>query len=503
MCTKRKLLLNLLLAGVLFTSCGLFKLAPAPKVSFNLDDAEALAGREKGSARTASGERAATDNSGGSLLVKIMEDGTLESAMSCKVSDIFGFSKEDKERMTKWGKLTDVYLPPKDSNCSDVYLLFDEPTRFPIETSKFNVGYWNLSRLLCIHEDGTWTDLLYDSPMFNDYYPIDSNKYIQIAEDGTLFVLYRDSIYQQFFINKYDPATRSVSEICRFGKATPLVDGTEDWLEDEWKNNHVEVDKLRISQDIKWAYIQIYKAGKRYIHVVSIDDPSKSYDIVLDDTAGEQKTAAPCWDYDEKTNKLYYLQIERDQSDLSIITKQTVYKADCEGKNPEVFAELLASKDYQALSVMDNGAVWLKYEKINDYDDSDDFVIFEDVKNGNNIEFIEPKGVPYFYCGNNYVVKDDAIYSCYGGGNYNNQYNLYEKSLLFRVSVKDNTVIDYTDIIPEKINIMIISWSVGDTKLYITGESNGEPANYAINLDGSSYEKIAEGQVFTCIGSLK
>ena len=56
----------------------------------------------------------------------------------------------------------------------------------------------------------------------------------------------------------------------------------------------------------------------------------------------------------------------------------------------------------------------------------------------------------------------------------------------------------------EKNNIAVTNWSVGDSKLYIVGWSGDEPVNYEINLDGSGDpKKLAEGQVLTCIGSLR
>ncbi|MBR5401418.1 MAG: pilus assembly protein N-terminal domain-containing protein [Treponema sp.] len=80
----------------------------------------------------------------------------------------------------------------------------------------------------------------------------------------------------------------------------------------------------------------------------------------------------------------------------------------------------------------------------------------------------------------------------------------YDKNELFRVSVSNGSVIKYTDKLSEKNNIMITGWNVGDSKLYIAGRSNGKAANYEINLNGTGTpKKVAEGQVFTCIGSLK
>lgn len=75
---------------------------------------------------------------------------------------------------------------------------------------------------------------------------------------------------------------------------------------------------------------------------------------------------------------------------------------------------------------------------------------------------------------------------------------------IIRVSIPDGEYIKYSANLDEGQDIMIKSWNVGESKIYITGESNGEPANYAIDIDGNSpAQQIGEGYVFTCIGSLK
>ena len=505
MFSKKFLFLSFVVAGVLVTGCRKEpKITPAPKVSFNISGADALGGRKKNSARSASGARAA-DNSGDSALVKIMEDGTLESALNCKITTIEGLPQADMDRMTQWGKLTDVFLPPKDSNCSDVYLLFDNPTWFPAEYEPNHVGHWSLSNLLCIHEDNTWTDLMYDSPWDLQIFPIDSKKNIQIAEDGSLCVLYREGGGWEYYIRKYDPATKTVKEICRFGRSAPLVEETVGWTNEDWLKNYIFINKMEISKDGKWAYIQIIKTDIEYIHVVSIDEPSNSVDIILDATDSETGMRYSCWDYDEITNALYYLKIQRDENDSSKITKQAVCKVDCDGKNPVEVAALETINQYMALTAMNDESVWIKYEEFLSAADgnTNSTVIFENVKTGEKKEVLLPTAQYSYYCGDNYIVKGDYIYSCYGTGDHDLDTQAYKTNVLFSFSVKDKSVLSYTDSIPEKTDIAIATWNVGEEKLYISGKSNEEPVNYAINLDGSASEKIAEGQVFTCIGSLK
>ncbi|MBR5401417.1 MAG: hypothetical protein IK102_06330 [Treponema sp.] len=428
MLNKNLLLISLLVVGVVLTGCGKKKSAPAPTVSFNISGADALGGRDINPARYASGARAAADNSNGSALVKIMQDGTLESALSANVSEIDGLPADYAQRMTHYAKLTDIFLPPKNSGCSDVFLLFDGETHFPSEyqDKPGNVGYWSLSQLLCIHSDNTWTDIMYDDPMGLEVYPMDTKKNIQIADDGSLFLLFRDGGGWEYYIRKYNPATKTVSELCRFGRSAPLDEEIVGWTDDDWQSNHINIDRLEISKDGKWAYIQIRKDKKNYIHVVSVDDPTNCTDIVLDENNTEYGLAYPCWDFDKEANQLYYVKIERYANNESghaagTIDKRIVYKADYNGKNPEKFKELSDSY-FDALMVVAKDKVWMLYYDLDttEYPKYTQTIRFLDVT-GQNEKLVA--SVPLTesdraYCcgfnGDGYTIKDGYVYMCYG-----------------------------------------------------------------------------------------
>ena len=509
MLRKNLLLLGLLVVGVLFTGCPkeaeepeepeyVFEPAPLPKVSFNISNAKALGGRDASSSRAVSGARAATDNSNGSILVKIMEDGTLESALSCQVSDIENFSEEEKLGMTHYAKLTDVFLPPKDSDCNDVYLLFDGQTYFPAQEQEepYFIDYWCLSQLICIHDDNSWTDILYDDPINSPIYPIDSKKNIQVASDGSLFILFREAGGWEHYIRKYDPKTKTVSELCRFGRPAPLTEEIENLTDEELLKTDVKVKKLKVSKDGKWAYIQVFTFDKNYIHVISTEDPSVFTDIEVGST--------PCWDYDEESNQLYYL------SDKESTTK--LYKVDYNGQNEKLLKEkILYCND---LMVVAKDTIWLRnyesdgtpgtmvcfYEiKINN-DQASDPVEVKSAK-------VQEGDIVGYNCQEYYIIKDNAVYLWYAADRFNYQpYELcYKYNEIIRFPFTDDPVVLYRDILPEQNNIIMSSWNVGNEKLYITGwDHDDKPVNYAINLDGTGEaEPVAEGQVFTCIGSLK
>lgn len=500
MCKNKFVLLTLVVAGFLFTGCEwFFKGGNPPKISFNISDAEALGGTDSNTNRTASGARAA-DASKNSTLLKILEDGSLESAFSCEISDIADLEEERKKRMTHYGKLIDVFLPPKDSACTDVYLRFDEPTVFPVRdpNNKMHIVHWALSNLLCIHEDGTWTDILYDSPWDSEFMPIDSKRNIQITEDGSLFVLFREGAGWEYYIRKYDAPTKSVKEICRFGRTAPLMEETENWTDEEWQASDVYVRKMKISKDAKWAYIQVSQSQRKgYLHVVSLEDPSVFTDIVLDSTK-ELPIQPLYWDYDAIENKLYYLQITRDDSEAEDETSHIIYKADSDGKNPEIYKE---ECDFcSALFAVGKDTVLLNYGQASTSGYHDE--VYIDAKTGEEAARIQLKD--YMTSFDNYIIKDNAIYVCYEGGSYDYDLQCYEKNEIVRLSTEDGTVINYTDKLQERENIKVTSWSVGDSKLYITGLYEGNPISYGMNIDGiGTPQKVAEGQVFTCIGSLK
>ena len=522
MLNKKLLLISLLVVGVVLTSWGKKKSAPAPTVSFNISGADALGGRDINPARFASGARAAADNSNGSALVKIMQDGTLESALSANVSEIDGLPADYAQKMTHYSKLTDIFLPPKNSGCSDVFLLFDGETHFPSEyqDNPGNVGYWSLSQLLCIHNDNTWTDIMYDDPMGLEVYPMDTKKNIQIADDGSLFLLFRDGGGWEYYIRKYNPATKTVSELCRFGRSAPLDEEIVGWTDDDWQSNHINIDRLEISKDGKWAYIQIRKDKKNYIHVVSVDDPTNCTDIVLDENNTEYGLAYPCWDFDKEANQLYYVKIERYANNESgpaagTVKNRTIYTVDYKGKNPKLFKKLEEeiNTSYDALMVVAKDKVWMicKYVDCTNLNETVKFLnITKDKDEEEPVTSVPltPTEGSYScgYFGDDYTIKDGYVYMCYGNGDYYHEDDStgYDKNELFRVSVSNHSVIKYTDKLSEKNNIMITGWNVGDSKLYIAGRSNGKAANYEINLNGTGTpKKVAEGQVFTCIGSLK
>ena len=502
MLRKNLLLLSLFLAGLVFTSCGdKVKAAPPPEVSFNITDASVIAGKEVDPEKFAFAARDA-DDINNTALVKIMEDGTLKSAMNCKVYSILDFAYEEQKKRTKWAKLTDVFLPPKDSGCSDVYLLFDGETRFPAEyqDNPGNIGSWTLSQLICIHGDNTWTDILYDSHWGQDCVRMENKKCIQIASDGSLYVLFRDALCSEFYLRKYDVTTKKVTELCRFGRAAPLVSETENWTLEDWEKNRTYIQKIRISKDGKWAYIEIEQGERVYLHVVSTDDPLNFKDIELNEGA-RPGCFLPAWDYDEESDQIYYLQ---PNNEIEGLVPNDVWKTNCDGSKCEFYKRFFAEDHCDALMVVAKDTVWARYEKPNA--NNDEIICFKNIATDKvtasfTLPNLQNTG---FYCGDeDCIVKDNAIYLCYGAFE-GDQYEYYDMNEIFRVSVTDGSVIDYSDMLSEKYHIMVIGWSVSDSKLYITGKSNDQPANYAINLDGTGTpQRIGEGQIFTCIGGLK
>lgn len=487
--------LSLVAAGFLFTGCQWFqKVGNPPKVSFNFSEAEAVGGRNINAERSASGDRA-VDHSNRSALVKIMEDGNLESAISFTLPDTSNLSEANRRKTPKYGKLKEVFLPPEDSGCTDVYLLFDFPTYFITEDPERpgHAEHWGLSSFICIHEDNSWTDILYDSPWGVTVYNIDSKQNIHVTPDGTLYVLFNAGGWE-YHIRKYDPKTRKSSEFCSFGRRSPLIEETDSWTLEDWENNRIDVNVMKLSKDLKWAYIQIEKSGKQYIHAVSMDNPKISYDKILGNGSD-----LCCWDYEEKSDKLYYLVREKDSDNAIVSTK--VYKSDSDGQNEELVKDL-GVRDCDSLFAVTEDTVWIKYRSLDSGDNEN--AVIENLATGEIVASIPlPSDSRYYDCRQNFVVKDDALYFCYSA-NHDFEKECDGNNFIFRVAVADGSVVKYMDMLTEKNNIAVSNWNVGDSKLYITGWNGDEPANYEINLDGSGEaKKIAEGQAFTCIGGLR
>ncbi len=497
MLNKKLSFLSLLVAGVLLTGCEWFqKVGSGPKVSFNISEADALGGKDVNTDRSVSGARAA-DHTERSALVKIMQDGSLESAVSFTLPDTSNLSDKNRQKKPKYGKLTGVFLPPLDSGCSDVYLLFDFPTYFMTEDPK-RPGHgihWGLSSFICIHEDNTWTDLLYDSPWGVTVFNIESKKNIQIAPDGALYVLYNEGNWH-YFIRKYDPATKTVSELCSFGRESPLVEETDNWTLDDWDSNLIYVQRMELSKDVKWAYVQVQRNDKQYIHVASIENPENYTDIILDNCRNICR-----WDYEEKSDKLYYLETIRDDNYEE--REYNIYRIDSDGKsNKELFKSLDSYQACESLHAVAKDTVWSRYKSY-EYGGTETIVL-QDITTDKIVAKVQlrPAETEYF-CEQDYITTDDAVYFRYSA-DYDETINANKKNEIFRVSISDGTVINYTDMLENKNNIGVTNWQVGDSKLYIVGFVNGEPVNYEINLDGTGTpKKIAEGQVLTCIGGLR
>ena len=513
MFNRKILFLSLLVVGILFTGCPKEAeepepvAAPWPEVSFNISDAEALGGRDSTSARSASGARAAEDNSNGSALVKIMEDGTLESALSCQLSDIESMTEEEELEMTNYARLTDVFLPPKDSGCSDVYLLFDDKTNFPVQNKKnpHYIDYWCISRLVCIHDDNSWTDILYDDPINGQVCQIESKKNIQVGSDGSLYVLFRQAGDWFYLIRKYDPKTKKATELCKFGIAVPSAEELATWTEDDWDDASIQARKLKISKDGKWAYIEVVEHEKNYIHVLSTENSDLFKDIDLGD-------GYTYWDYDEESNQLYYVRVTKAGKEIS---EKKLYKADYKGEKETLLTVIdLENSDIiyscDELIVVAKDTIWIK----TNYTAG---LSFHELKINNNqaTDQGEKKFVQIPQNAGNYqdyyIIRDNAAYFWYASGgiddsthkNYDGSYYNYNE--IIRVPFTDAPAVLYRNILPEQNNIIMSSWNVGDSKLYITGwDHDDKPVNYAINIDGTGEaEPVAEGQVFTCIGSLK
>ena len=240
MISRKNLFLSLLVAGVFFTGCGQkpkISVAAPPKISFNISNAEALGGINSEVSRSTS--REAEDNSQFSLK-KIMEDGTLESALACTIPGIEEFEgyqgfegekqlqknkefEEESKAITHWANLFEILIPPKVSNRSEVYLLFDSTTTIPGEhPDYYGMLYeWSIGNVICINPDNTWTDVIVDDHWVRHNDLIDNKRNVQFADDGSLYVLYRDNTGWENYLIKYDPAAKKTILVCELGQEGP------------------------------------------------------------------------------------------------------------------------------------------------------------------------------------------------------------------------------------------------------------------------------------------
>lgn len=240
-------------------------------ITFNISNAKALAGASDDSSKSA------RDAEESSKLLKILQDGTIESAISVP-SDLH------------LANVTAVLQAP---SSSDIFIIFD--------STSWGSGYWDettdkwindgLSQLICVHSDGTYDDVLgWDKINGNASkwiwcYNSDYSNSIKFDDAGNLYYLcYEQSGNSSSSVfYKYNSTTKTNKQL------TPAYPNV-------WYN------RFDVSKDGKYLFLEggvsDSNSSDNFLKVIPVDDPNSDEYIVY----GSWNFS---WVYDNYTNYLY------------------------------------------------------------------------------------------------------------------------------------------------------------------------------------------------------
>lgn len=164
-------------------------------VKFNFSNAKAIASVESTASRSA---RAAGEDD--APLIKILEDGSTESAVELP---------DDSISM----KISKIIKSP-DANSKDIYLLLENTVNWYKNNKNYSLG-----RFICVHEDGTVTDILKkenETDSWNGYYDM-YNTEVKFDAAGNAYFMITDwnnnTGYSLCLFFKFDPKTKKLTQL--------------------------------------------------------------------------------------------------------------------------------------------------------------------------------------------------------------------------------------------------------------------------------------------------
>ena len=450
-----------LIVAVLFTGCqrNPFFERSAPKISFDISNAEAIAGLEGTANRSA---RAADSNA---LLQRIFEDGTVDSAM-----DINGKSLEKQMSYIDY-----VILPPDNVDSNEVYLLLKDYSY--VKTTLIDTGnYWALSPLLCIHEDNSYDDVLLSSPYVKSFpYVIEYKETIQFLKDGTLLYLCRSPVGDHFYLKKWNPKTKETTDICSIQRTDDL--------------EFINIDRFSIDKTEDYVYMHVDTVktdgtGSKNIKIIRISDPSFSKEI--QDVTG--------WCYNPHDDHFYYSKYYNAESASGL------YKSNKDGSNPtrlhsEMFAHLIPQSAQKVWGL--NGHTDEDYSLQNICSEQTSNEMTGTLAFSEQFHYSAPE---YHYFWGDYIIINSNLYLKHshdldGMGSH--------KDSIISIPL-NGTDSDIKNLLAFNTNINLHSWSVNKNYLFISGTDyeTKEPVNCRIDLKTGEQLTIQSDEAFGAIAAL-
>lgn len=251
-------------------------------VQFNFEGAKALAKLEE----KKNSSRAATNADDLGDLVKIMADGSMENAITvgdnCSLSDIVA-----------------IYKSPKEDS-KDIFIVLNGESTIGRDE---NYSEIRVGQLICLHENGSITDILKKDDS-TDYW----NSHVSLKTETVTF----DAAGNVYFISsdngdmiyQYNPATDELTKMVAAVENTYYV-------------------KMQIDDEGQWIFVSGSRNSTYFLRAIPIGNPNAFVNIFYssNDSIGADK-----WAYDAKNGKMYFIVNDGNKSGLFIATKAGGFK---------------------------------------------------------------------------------------------------------------------------------------------------------------------------------
>ncbi len=432
---------------------------PVPNISFDISNAEALAGIAKTQNRSA---RAADPNA---LLQKFFDDGTVDAAMDMD-GNPFG------EHLSY---VDYVVLPPKDVDSKDVYLLMEDYSWTYVNVDGHK-EFWVLSPLLCIHEDNSYDDVLLPSPFTNSFpYVIDYKENLQFLKDGSLVYLCRTGVADKYFMKKWDPKTNETTDICTI----PLKENEESIL----------IERFSIDKSEDFIYMKVETVnndgtGSNYLQISQISNPDFYYSL----------NGVTGWCYSPYDDSLYYSRYYSEEDDT-----QGLFKADKTGSNPEqlstaMFRYLIPESAQKIWG--QNGYTETELEIQNILSEKLENTLYDKAFT-EKISYTAPE---YYYFWGDYISKNNTLYFMHSHVDS----TMRHEDAIIAIPTNDPNS-EPQNLLEFNQHIQLHSWDVNENSLFIVGVDyeTREPINYKIDLKTGEQIPIQSDSEFNAIAALE
>ena len=253
------------------------------KVKFDFSNARAIAQLEHASS---SGARAVTEVNSLGDFVKILEDGSMENAITVaegsKLSDIVA-----------------VYKSPL-ATSKDVFVVFMDKSNLGYEYDQKTgvTTYSHIGQLVCVHEDGSIADVLNVDSKSVDYW---NAKYIRLKTDsiqfdvnGNLYFVSASGGYnlkgessEGEMIYQYNPGTKEL---------TLMVAAVA----------NTEYRKLQIDKAGEWIFASGSRSGV-FLRAIPIGNPNSFVNIFYKSNSNYSNSFSNQWVYDDNSGIMYFI----------------------------------------------------------------------------------------------------------------------------------------------------------------------------------------------------